>query len=255
MNVLLIEDEWAAAQNLRLILRAIDPNVRVLTVLESVPEAVTWLQTNPAPDLAFVDVQLADGSSFDIFKQVDISFPVVFATAYDEYAIQAFRVNSIDYLLKPIDEAAVRSSLQKYQQLYAASPLRSHRAIQQLLSEWQHRLPDRYKSSFLVHYRDKLLPVEVTTFAYFHARSNVVHGVTKDAKTYLVDYSLEELEKQLAPSDFYRANRQYVVARWAIVDIAFYFNGRLLLNLRPPASEHVLVSKARAPKFRGWMNR
>ena len=253
MNVLLIEDEWAAAHHMETILQAADLPVRIVAVLETVTDAVNWLRTHPTPDLAFVDIQLADGSSFDIFEQVATTFPIVFTTAYDEYAIRAFRVNSIDYLLKPIDEAAVRGSLQKYHQWH--EPARwSSSTLQKLLADLHSPLASAYKSSFLVHYRDRLLPVEARTFAYFYSKNRIVHAVTYDAKTYILEYTLEELEKQLNPSDFYRANRQHIVARKAVVDIAFYFNGRLLLNLTPPAPDRVVVSKARASEFKAWMS-
>ena len=254
MKILIIEDETAAAQNLRAILEELAAEVELLAVLESVAEAVDWLRTHPIPDLAFVDIQLADGLSFEIFEQVEATFPVIFTTAYDEYAVQAFTVNSIDYLLKPLDRDAVRASLQKYQQRHAATSPWDAQTMQQLLQTMQQTSPTSYKSSFLVHYRDKLLPIEVGSFAYFYSQSKVVHGMTHDHKTYVLDYTLEELEQQLNPADFYRANRQYVVARRAIIDISFYFNGRLLLNLRPSSDDPVLISKARAPEFKVWMS-
>ena len=254
MKILVIEDEWAAAQNMQIILQKVAPDVQLLAILESVEESVQWLQTHPAPDLAFVDIQLADGSSFDIFEQVEVSFPTVFATAYDEYAVRAFKVNSIDYLLKPIDEASVRVSLRKYQQLYVQQTHWEADSMRQLLKDLQRSNTPPYKSTFLVHYRDKLLPVETVLFAYFYSENKIVHGVTYSAKTYLLEYTLEDLEQQLAPTDFFRANRQYVVSRKAIVDIAFYFNGRLLLNLSPAAQHQVLVSKARATKFKAWIS-
>lgn len=255
MKVLIIEDEAAAAQNLQAILQELAIKAELLAVLESVDEAVDWLRTHPNPDLAFVDVQLADGLSFEIFEQVEADFPIIFATAYDEYAIRAFAVNSVDYLLKPLDRDAVQASLQKYQQRYASATPWDAQAIRQLLQTMQQSSPASYKSSFLVHYRDRLIPVETDSFAYFHSQNKVVHGVTHDRKNHVLDYTLEELEQQLDPTHCYRANRQYIVARRAIVDITFYFNGRLLLNLSPASSEQVLVSKARAPEFKAWMRR
>lgn len=254
MNILIIEDEAAAAQNVKAILHELDANVALLAVLESVEEAVEWLRGHPDPDLAFVDIQLADGLSFEIFERVEASFPVVFTTAYDEYALQAFTVNSVDYLLKPLDRSAVQASLRKYQQYYTTSPSKwDASAMQQLIQTMKQASPS-YKSSFLVHYRDKLIPIAVESFAYFFSQSKVVHGMTHDGKVYGLDHTLEELEQRLDPADFYRANRQYVVARRAVVDITFYFNGRLLINLAPASLEPVLVSKARASLFKAWMS-
>ena len=255
MNILIIEDEAAAAQNVKAILHELDVDVALLAVLESVEEAVDWLGSHPDPDLAFVDIQLADGLSFEIFEQVEASFPVVFTTAYDEYALQAFAVNSVDYLLKPLERSAVQASLRKYQR-YRATPSSAWdtAALQRLVQTMKQASVPSYKSSFLVHYRDKLIPVATDSFAYFYSQSKLVHGMTQDGKTYGLDYTLEELEQRLNPTEFYRANRQYVVARRAVVDITFYFNGRLLVNLAPAASEKVLVSKARASSFKEWMS-
>ncbi len=254
MKILIIEDEAAATQNLQAILAEVESGGEILAVLESVEEAVDWLRKNEAPDLAFVDIQLADGLSFEIFDQVEASFPVVFATAYDDYAIRAFSLNSIDYLLKPIESSAVEASLQKYKERYAKADAWSAEMMQQLLQTMRQKKATQYRSSFLVHYRDKLLPIETKSFAYFYSQSKVVHGITQDHKAYVLDYSLEELKQQLNPAEFYRANRQYIVARQAISDISFYFNGRLILNIVPSTRDQVLISKARAPAFKAWMN-
>ena len=252
MNIIIIEDEVAAAQNLRAILGELTVDTTLLAVLESVEEAVVWLRHHPDPDLAFVDVQLADGLSFEIFERVEATFPVVFTTAYDEYALRAFRVNSVDYLLKPLERATVQDSLHKYQRHHAPRLPWDARMIHELR---QSVLPTSYKSSFLVPYQDKLIPLATNSLAYFYSQSKVVHGKTDEGKTYVLEYTLEELEQQLNPADFYRANRQYVVARRAITDLTFYFNGRLLLNLSPTPPDRVLVSKARAPKCKAWMSR
>ncbi len=252
MKLLIIEDEIAAAQNLQAILQELSIDVELLAILESVEEAIRWFKHHSPPDLAFVDIQLADGSSFDVFEHVEATFPVVFVTAFDEYAVRAFSVNSIDYLLKPIDRDAVSTALQKYQQRIV-SPLSNLSSLRELLLKKPFAFPS-YRSSFLIHYRNKLLPIEVESFAYFFSKEKIVRGITHNQDTHILQQTLEELEQELDPTVFYRANRQYVVARRAIVNIEFYFNGRLLLNLTPASPDRVLVSKARSSDFKHWIS-
>ncbi len=249
MNILIIEDEWEAAKNLRWLLKNTQPGSIILKVIETVSEGVDWLSTNPSPDLIISDIQLADGISFEIYQQVIVKCPVIFTTAYDEYAIQSFKVHSIDYLLKPISEEAFKAAFEKYRSL-------NYNAV---LSEKLHTFVNTvkqsaptYRRSFLVHYRDKMLPIKTESFAHFYTQNGLVYGVTTDEKTYTIENTLEELEEKLDPALFFRANRQFIIARETLREIEFYFNGRLLLKTHPVANDIILVSKERVPAFKRW---
>lgn len=261
MKALLIEDEYAAAQNLAALLREVEPEIEILEILESIEEAVEWIGANPAPDLGFFDIQLADGPSFNIFEQTRVDFPVIFATAYDQYAIKAFQVNSVDYLLKPVSADAVRKALIKFKKHYShpepdrAPPTKNDReTILKVIAELGLLPGKQYKSTFLVHHRNKLLPIEIDSFSYFYISDGNVMGMTRNSQSYLMDQKLESLEADLDPKVFFRANRQYLVARQAITEAEFYFNGRLALHLHPKTPDLVLISKARVPAFKNWMN-
>src|SRR5688572_29544658 len=248
IRVIIVEDEGGAANDLQLILKEITPSTNVLATLSSIEQTIDWLAKNHPPDLGFFDIQLEDGLSFEIFQEIEINFPVIFTTAYDEYAIKAFKVNSIDYLLKPIKEGEIKFSLQKYERFNKGNV--SNTVIDKILAA----IPDHQaSSSFLVHYRDKLIPVPVRDFAFFFIENGLVHGCTIAQETYPMDGTIEEIESKLNPKQFFRANRQYLVNRSAIKEIEFYFNGRLLLKLSPPSKNSVLISKVRVPIFKEWI--
>lgn len=247
-KVIIVEDEAGAADNLRLLLKEIAPDITVITTLGSVEQTVAWLSAHPHPHLAFFDIQLEDGLSFEIFRQVEIDFPVIFTTAFDEYAIEAFKVNSIDYLLKPIKEQDLRFSLDKYKKLSRANV--SNTLIRSIMES----IPGYGAvSTFLIHYKNKLIPVADKDFAFFYIDNGLVHGCTHANQVYPVEHTIEELEVKLNAKQFFKANRQFIVNRSAVKEIEFYFNGRLLLKLSPPAKDTVLISKARAPVFKEWM--
>ena len=248
LNVIIVEDELGAAKNLKLILRDLDPQINVLAILGSIQKTVEWLNMNQAPQLAFFDIQLEDGLSFDIFKEAEINFPVIFTTAFDQYAIEAFKVNSVDYLLKPIKEQELAFSLEKYRRL-SKSNMNVDLANKILSSI--HSAPRAM--TFLVHFRDKLIPVSASDIAFFYIKEGLVHGCSHKNQIYPIDHSLDELEETLDNNQFFRANRQYIVNRGAIHEIEFFFNGRLSLSITPPAPETVLISKARVPVFKTWM--
>lgn len=249
MRIILIEDEHGAAQNLRAILAELQPTATVLAELDSVEESVDWIKANPAPDLGFFDIQLADGSSFDIFKQVAVDFPVIFTTAFDQYAIQAFKVNSIDYLLKPINKEALQSTLKKYEKQYL-QPVQ----LKQMLALLQRAEPPSFRQSFLVSFRDQLIPVPIQDCAYFSVENAQLFLYTSAGKRWALNHTLDQLEEQLNPQFFFRANRQFLVAKASITAIQVYFNGRLLLALDPPIQEKVIISKARSPLFKQWID-
>jgi DNA-binding LytR/AlgR family response regulator len=248
MKAVIVEDELLAARNLMTILDEIG-TVEVIARLESITETVEWFTGNPAPDLLFMDIHLADGSAFEIFDRIRIQCPVVFTTAYDEYALKAFKVNSIDYLLKPIDISAVQQALKKYHGFTSTTGFQSD--LQKLLATF--KKASTYKTHFLVPVKgDKLIPVQTSDLACFFVDAGLVKAKTNEDKTYSFDHTLDELANMLNPNDFFRANRQFIVARNAIKDIDFWFNSRLSVNLKITVPEKILISKARVPDFKKW---
>lgn len=247
MRILIVEDEQGAANNLRYMLAEIVPDAQVLAIVPSIAETIKWLMENPEPDLAFFDIQLEDGLSFEIFRKTDMNFPAIFTTAFDQYAIEAFKVNSIDYLLKPIKESALAFSVRKYNQL--RRPNLDLGAMERMMDHMGKRQP----TSFLVHIRDRIVPLLVSDIAFFNIEQKMVYATTFDRKKYPLEESLDFLEERLDSHGFFRANRQVIVQRKSIVDVELYFNGRLKINLHPSPEEMVLVSRARASLFKGWL--
>ena len=248
MKALIFEDESLAARNLQSVLDEIG-SIEILATLESIAEAIEWFNLHPEPDLIFLDIHLADGSSFKIFDHISIRCPIVFTTAYDEYALQAFKVNSIDYLLKPIDTNMVRHALQKLESL--APKQVQEKQIQTLIDSFRKR--PSWKTHFLIPTRgDKLIPVQTEEIACFYIDSGVVRSVTFDGRTFVMEHTLDELAGLLDPSAFFRANRQYIIARRSVKDIDLWFNNRLSVNLNVSLPEKILISKARVPEFRIW---
>jgi len=251
MKAVIVEDEFIAAQNLQRLISHAAADIEVITVLQSVEECVEWFSTQPAPDLVFMDIQLADGSSFSIFEKVNISCPVIFTTAYDEYALKAFEVNSIDYLLKPINTKSFERAIAKFRQLGSNNNKGSAEAIAQLLDVFN-KTKDAYKSHFLIPYKDKLVPLQVERIACFYIENKMDKIITTDNESFFLDRSLDELYLQLDPAHFFRANRQYIVAHKAIKDISIWFGSKLFINLLVPVPEKIIVSKARVAEFKTW---
>ena len=250
-NIVIIEDEEPAGHYLRELVRQIIPQANVLAILESVEQSVAWLRNNPAPDLMFLDVQLGDGTCFDIFEHTPVRSPVIFTTAHDEYAINAFKLNSVDYLLKPIKPTALHRSLDKYRHTTSENLKEKVQTLEDIVrSQLVHKKNTR--RNFLVPYRDKLIPIRDDEFAWFTIRNGIVEGTLSDNRSYVLDKSLEELENMLDPNRFFRANRQFIVARSSIREIEFYFNGRLLIRVAPASSQPILISKERVPTFKSW---
>lgn len=257
MDVLLIEDEAPAARRLGQLIQEVAPQAVVLDVIDSVEAAVKWLQHHKAPDIIFMDIQLADGLSFDILEQVPIQSPVIFTTAYDDYAIRAFTLNSIDYLLKPVEKAALAYSLQKFENL--TLQFSKSAPSQPVLQELLHTLRLReksYKTRFLVSVSDKLFTILVEDIAYFTSEDKVVLLVTQDHHRYIIDFSLDKLEMLLNPRQFFRLNRQYIAQLSAIKSIHNYFNGKLKVELKPSHinDNDILVSRHKAIAFKDWLD-
>jgi two-component system response regulator LytT len=248
MRVLIIEDEPLAAQALAVLLTRLRPATHILASLGSVEEAVEWLRAHPAPEVLFCDIHLSDGNSFDIFRQVAVGAPVIFTTAYDAYAIQAFQVNSVDYLLKPLQAAEVERALQKYETRHPATLPAAVENVQRLV----HTTP---RARFLVKSGQTLRAVPVDQVAYFLAEEGVVFLVTHPGKRYILPDTLDQLEGQLDARSFFRINRQFILSIGAVQEIRPYFKGRLVLQVVPPAAEEVMVvSAGRAPAFKQWLD-
>lgn len=251
MRLLIIEDETSAAVNLQSILRKVAPGVEVTAVLESVRESVEWFGSHPMPDLVFMDIHLADGDSFRIFERVEVTAPVIFTTAYDRYALDAFKVNSIDYLLKPIREADVERALNKLRHL---SGLERNDYGERVRSLAAGRRPAvSGQSAFLVHVRDKLIPLRREEIAYCYTRDERVSACDLQGRIYQLDKTLETLQTILPETDFFRVNRQFIVSRRAVAEISVWFGGRLTLALAVASPERIVVPKARVPEFKRWL--
>ncbi len=253
MKVLIVEDEAPAFRRLQKILEEIDPQIEIVEVLDSVEESVKWFGIQNAPDLVFMDIQLSDGLSFEIFDSIKINRPVIFTTAFDEYMLRAFKVNSIDYLLKPIKKEELKASLFKYEQMKNAFGSQHELPdLNALIS--QIRLDDKkYKTRFLVKKGDELISVETSEIAYFQTRHGVVHMITFSERTHIMDFNLDELMHQLDPGQFYRLNRQFIVHFPAIKKVHKYHKGKLLVELQHPTEEALTVSSEKATDFKNWL--
>ncbi len=263
MNVLIIEDEELAVRKLTRLLQEVDPTLHIVGTAASVRASVSWLEANSpgqpsAPDLILMDIELADGQSFEIFEQTTVTAPVIFTTSYDEYALRAFKVNSIDYLLKPIKRQELEASLEKHRRLSStpateSAPQVSIDALVQQLR--QQAAPAEHRRRFLVRHLSQWVPIEVNDIAYFHSEDGVSLFRTRTNQKFSVDYTLDELEAMLDPSQFFRANRQFIVDISSVQQIHPYFNNKLKLTLKPTADDEVLVSRERATDFKKWMGK
>jgi len=252
MKIVIVEDELAASENLTYLLKNLNPSIEILTVLDSVRSSVAYFSTPTEAELVFMDIHLADGLSFEIFDQVKINTPVIFTTAYDQYALKAFKVNSIDYLLKPIDEDELQKALTQFE---VQSQLESSPNVQ--MEGLLHLIKANsktYKATYLVSLRDQLIPIKTSSIAYLFIDTGIVKAITKDNKSYTIDKKLEDIENELDPANFYRVNRQFIVQKDAIDNIKYYFNGKLILNVLPIFKEQVVVSKAKSTAFKKWIN-
>ena len=250
MNILIIEDEAFAAEKLEQMLLNINPAIKVLAKLGSINESVKWLMNHTA-ELIFLDIQLSDGISFSIFEQVTINTPIIFTTAYDQYAIKAFQLNSISYLLKPIRKKDLEESLQKYQSLKSAFSI----DFDMLLANMQGREPD-YKKRFLIQIGEKISKIEISETAYFYVLYKGVFLKTFEGKSYPVEYTLDKLESLLNPELFFRINRKFLVNMEAISKMVAYSRGRVKLELKPKPEDDfdTIVSIDRSSDFKKWLN-
>lgn len=253
MNVVIIEDEHLSAQRLQAMLKKYDERINVLAELPSVAEAVQWFKENEDPDLVFMDIHLEDGQSFSIFEQINLDVPVIFTTAFDEYTIKAFKVNSVDYLMKPLNYEELVTAIEKFKRIHAEKEERGN-SLELLLQSLQKKEPE-FKNRFLVSIGSRLMTVEVDDIQYFYSADKITFLVTKEAHRYPIDFSLDKLALLLNPKDFYRVNRQMMVKLSAIENIHVYSKGRIKLDLSPVMKEDVFVSLDKVVEFKEWLGK
>ncbi|MBQ5752931.1 MAG: response regulator transcription factor [Alistipes sp.] len=248
MKVLIVEDETAAAQNLTAILKEIAPDVEILDVIDTVVDSVEWFRANPTPDLVFMDIHLSDGKSFRIFDSVKVDAPIIFTTAYDQYALEAFKVNGIDYILKPINEQEVLRAIEKWRMLTNAD---QKAYVERVDAMAQKAVAEQ--RTFLVRFRDKIIPLASEDVAFFYTSEERVSAFNFKGERYPIERTLESLQQLLPSNMYFRANRQFIISREAVKDISVWFGSRLLLNLTLDTPEKIIISKARVPEFKAWL--
>lgn len=252
---MIIEDEEHAALRLSKMLKELEPGIEINGPLDTIKNSVLHLQEKMDYDLIFLDIQLADGRSFSIFEQININNPVIFTTAYDEFAVKAFELNSVDYLLKPIHQERLKTALLKFKKMKEVYGNGETSAfLNELLISFKSQQEKQYQSRFLVSKADSLIPVQAEEVAYFYAEDKVVFLVKSEGSKYIVNYTLDDLENRVNPKQFFRVNRQYLVSVHAIKKVHHYFNYKLKLDLSPISDEDVVVSKLRTSDFKMWMN-
>lgn len=249
MNVLIIEDETLAAERLGKMVKEIEPATVIPAVLVSITSAVEWLKANPAPDLILLDIHLADGLSFEIFRLVEVASPVIFTTAYDEHALEAFRVNSIDYLLKPVKKEELARAFSKLKHISAINTEKLELMMQKV-----NAAPKEYRRRIVIRYGDTIKMIEMKDVAYFYTKDKINYLCTHADLRYPIDHNLDELEQLTDPREFFRINRQFIINIHAIEKMIAWAKSRVKIVLRPPTSEDTIVSTERSPHFKEWLN-
>ena len=254
MQILIIEDEAFAADALETMIVKLRPQTLVLDKLENIEESVDWFRNNKQPDLIFCDIHLSDGSSFEIFKKIEVRAPIIFTTAYNEYALEAFKVNSVDYLLKPIDQKELSGAIEKYENLQRGSLSEEIRNLQNLISSEAFDQKKEKKTRFIVKSGQTIRTISGDQVAYFLAEDGVVLLVNFEGKRFVINYTLENLEEQLEKKTFFRANRHLIVNINAVREVNPYFKGRLQLVLEPPIAGDQVISSNKASDFKEWLD-
>jgi DNA-binding LytR/AlgR family response regulator len=256
MKILIVEDEDLAVKKLQKTLLSIDKMVEVSGVTESIQDTVDFLKENPSPDLILMDIELADGQSFEIFNLTEVKAPVIFITSYDEYALKAFKVNSVDYLLKPVQKDELEAALNKYKLLKGNGTSKNNNDINTLIKELQTKLqPKEFRKRFLVKQAQKLVSIEVDDIAYFYSDGRLNFFKTTDNRKFVVDYTMDELSEMLDPDKYFRISRSFYVSIDSIDQIHDYFGNRLLLHLKPAVDKEALVSREKVMDFKKWMGK
>ena len=253
IKTLIIEDEMPAAQRLEKMLKQCNDEIEIISHLDSIESSIEWLKNNPQPDLVMLDIQLADGQSFEIFKHVKLTSFVIFTTAYDEYALKAFDLNSIDYLLKPIKYELLCKSISKFLNLRKTT-FNQNYAIEEVI-EFISQRKSNYKKRFVINIGNSIKIINNTELAYFYSTEKNTFLCTTEGKNYPVDFSLDNLETILDPERFFRINRQYIIEYGSIKKINILSKSRIKLELIPPVQEDVLVSSTKSPEFRKWLDK
>lgn len=260
MNILIVEDEDLAVKKLKKTLFTVDDSANVVGESDSIKSTVNWLQNNPTPDLILMDIELADGQSFEIFNQVKVKSPVIFITSYDEYALKAFKVNSVDYLLKPVQKEDLHAALEKYRSMKTmyteptttAAPIN----IEVLVKELQEKLQTKeYRKRFLVKHGQKLVSVEVSDIAYFFSDGRLNFFKTTDNRKFVVDYTMDELNEMLDPDKYFRISRSFYISVESVAQIHDYFGNRLILQLKPETDKEAIVSREKVTDFKNWLGK
>lgn len=246
MKVLIIEDETPAANRLTKMLSEIDPNIEVAERLDSVESSLNWLKYNTCPDLIFLDIHLADGSCFEIFKYSEVNCPIVFITAYDEYALQAFKVNAIDYLLKPLKMEELRRAIDKFYQRRAPLPPFDYSKIASVMTP-------QYAERFLIKIGQMFRLVEVKDAAYFYSEDKITYLIATNGKRHPLDMTMDKVESMVSPKQFFRINRQFIISISAIAEMHTHSKSRVKIVLNPPAKEEAVVSAEKSADFKKWL--
>jgi DNA-binding LytR/AlgR family response regulator len=252
MRILIVEDEPMAATRLQQLVLELEPSAQVLTRLDSVKRTVTWLKSNEIPDLILLDIQLADGISFQIFDEVSVQCPIIFTTAYNEYALRAFKVNSIDYILKPIDKEELKQALEKFKRL--TKPV-SQPNLMESIANAMELLTKKYKTRFVVKVGEHLRSIETSEILFFYSQDKTTFAQTTEGRKHILDYTMEQVEEMMDPAKFFRISRKYMVTANSIQDMINYTNSRLRLVLKTSDDKEIIVARERVQEFKSWLDR
>jgi DNA-binding LytR/AlgR family response regulator len=252
MNVLIIEDEKLAADHISSLVKFYDPDINILARIDSVKKSVQWFNVNPKPDLVFMDIQLADGLSFEIFEQAIVECPIIFTTAFNEYALKAFKVNSIDYLLKPIDFDELKVAIDKYKEVQGVVVKNQYQLV---MDNVLNMLSDNYKQRFVIKVGEHIKSIAVGDILYFYSMEKATFLHTTNDHNYVIDYSVDQLENLLDPKKFFRINRKYLISMDSIGDIISYSNSRLKIELKHSSEMDAIVAREKVNKFKKWLDR
>lgn len=265
MKILIVEDEELAAKKLVKAVAAINQDAEILGITDSIRSTVDWLEQHPSPDLILMDIELTDGQSFEIFNRTKVKSPVIFTTSYDEFALKAFKVNSVDYLLKPVQKEDLQAALEKYDRLKkafaqansdATTGAPANDSLEQIIRVLQNKLQSKeYRKRFLVKQGQKLISVETADIAYFYSDGRVNFFKTFDNRKYITDYTMEELEDMLDPAQYHRISRSFFVSIKSVAQIHDYFGNRLILELKPALEKDAIVSREKVNDFKKWMGK
>lgn len=255
MNVVIIEDEDYNAKLLIGMLHDIRPEWVVTNVFDSIKDSVAWFKSNPSPDLVFLDIQLTDGISFTIFDQVIVTCPIIFTTAFNEYALQAFKVMSVDYLLKPLKESDLAGAIKKFESMKSSSVNVQSEGIYKELLDAMRKGEKKYRTRFLIQGYSSYTKLDVNDIAYFYSENKITFAVTFSQKEHIINFSLEQLEDELSKDDFFRLNRKYIANIKAIQSFEDFFGGKLIVHLSVPVQEKITVSRLKNSNFKEWMGK